>query len=104
MQEINWNIFKAKFNGKEQSSFEWLCFLLFCKEFKKHIGISRFKNQAGVETNPININGEKVGWQAKFYDTKLSGHKEDFITTINMAKNRHPEINKIIFYTNQDFG
>lgn len=104
MQEINWNIFKAKFNGKEQSSFEWLCFLLFCKEFKKHIGISRFKNQAGIETNPININGEKVGWQAKFYDTKLSGHKEDFITTINMAINRHPEINKIIFYTNQDFG
>lgn len=104
MQEINWNIFKAKFSGKEQSSFEWLCFLLFCKEFKKHIGISRYKNQAGVETNPININGEKVGWQAKFYDTRLSEHKNDFITAINTAKNRHPEINKIIFYTNRDFG
>lgn len=104
MQEIDWNIFKAKFSGQEQISFELLCFLLFCKEFKKHIGVSRYKNQAGIETNPININGETIGWQAKFFDTRLSEHKKDFIETINKAKNRHPEINKIIFYTNRDFG
>ncbi|MFW6130316.1 MAG: AVAST type 4 anti-phage nuclease Avs4, partial [Atribacterota bacterium] len=84
--------------------FEWLCFLLFCKEFKKHIGISRYKNQAGIEANPIESNGKIVGWQAKFYDTRLSDHKNDFITTIDAAKKRHPEINKIIFYINKDFG
>ncbi len=104
MIEINWGIFKAKFNGKEQSSFQWLCYLLFCKEFNQNIGISRYKNHAGIETDPIEINNEKVGWQAKFYDTRLSEHKEDFIASINTAKTRHPEINKIIFYTNQDFG
>ena len=104
MQEINWNIFRAKFNGKEQSTFEWLCYLLFRKEFKKHVGISRYKNQAGVETNPIKINGIWLGWQAKFYDTPLSAHKTDFIESISTAKCRHPEINEIIFYTNKDFG
>lgn len=104
IQNINWNNFKAKFNGKEQDSFEWLCYLLFCKEFKKHIGISRFKNQAGIETNPIEIKGKRVGWQAKYYDTRLSEHKKDIITSINTAKNRHPEIKKIIFYINRDFG
>ncbi|TDJ09138.1 MAG: ATP-binding protein [Deltaproteobacteria bacterium] len=104
LQEINWNNFKAKFNGKEQSSFEWLCYLLFCKEFNKPLGIFRYKNQAGIETNPIESNGHVIGWQAKFYDTRLSEHKEDFIASINTAKNRHPEISKIIFYTNQAFG
>ncbi|MCK5707452.1 MAG: hypothetical protein KAI43_07340 [Candidatus Aureabacteria bacterium] len=75
MQETDWNNFKAKFNGKEQISFEWLCYLLFCKEFNQNIGISRYKNHAGIETNPIKINSEKIGWQAKFYETKLSEHK-----------------------------
>ena len=104
MQEINWNNFRAKFNGKEQKSFEWLCYLLFCNEFKKYKGMPRNKNQAGIETNPVVVEGKNVGWQAKFYDTRLSEHKKDFIESINTTKNRYPEVNKIIFYTNQDFG
>jgi len=102
--EINWNIFKAKFNEKEQKFFEWLCYLLFCKEFSQNIGIPGYKNHAGIETDPIKINGEKIGWQAKFYDTRLSEHKKDFIVSIDTTKVKHPEINKIIFYTNQNFG
>ncbi len=104
MIEINWNIFKAKFNGKEQGSFEWLCYLLFCIEFQKPCGISRYRNQAGIETNPIEINGKNIGWQAKFFYTRLSEHKNDFINSINTTKTKYPEVNKIIFYTNQDFG
>lgn len=104
MQEINWGNFKAKFNRKEQSSFERLCYLLFCSEFNKDIGISRYKNHAGIETDPIEVNGEYIGWQAKFYDTRLSEHKKDFIRSIDTATTRHPKINKIIFYTNQDFS
>jgi len=102
--EINWDIFRAKFHGKEQKSFEWLCYLLFCKEFKQNIGIPGYKNHAGIETSPIEINCEKIGWQAKFYDTRLSEHKKDFIVSIDTTKVKHPEINKIIFYTNQNFG
>lgn len=104
IQEINWGNFKAKFNGKEQNSFEWLCYLLFCKEFDQNIGISRYKNHAGIETDPIKVNGEKIGWQAKFYDTRLSEHKQDFIASIDTTKTKHPDTDKIIFYTNQDFG
>ena len=104
MIEINWKIFEAKFNGKEQTSFEWLCYLLFCKEFDQPKGILRYKNQAGIETNPIDVNSEKVGWQAKFFKTRLSEHKQDFINSIDKAKKTHPEINKIIFYINKDFG
>lgn len=104
MQEINWNIFKAKFNGKEQKSFEWLCYLLFCSEFKKYKGIPRNKNQSGIETHPVVVEGKNIGWQAKFYDTRLSEHEDDLMGTINTTKRDHPEVNKIILYTNQDFG
>jgi len=104
MQEINWNNFRAKFNGKEQSSFERLCYLLFCKEFNQIIGISRYKNHAGIETNPIQANNNIIGWQAKFFDTKLSEHKKDFVSSIDTTVGRHPDVNRIIFYTNQEFG
>ncbi len=103
MQEINWGNFNAKFYGKEQKSFEWLCYLLFCKEFKQSTGIFRYLNQAGIETDPIELNGEWIGWQAKFYTTALSNHKADFIKSIDTTMAKHPETNKIIFYINQDF-
>jgi len=104
MQEINWNNFKAKFNGKEQSSFEWLCYLLFCKEFNKNIGIFRYKNQSGIETNPISKNKDVIGWQAKFYETTLSQNKKDLIEMIAKSKRDYPDITKIIFYTNTEWG
>jgi hypothetical protein len=102
--EINWNNFRAKFNNQEQSAFERLCYLLFCKEHGKDTGIFRFKNHAGVETNPIESNGEIIGWQAKFYGTPLSQHTAEFNQSIDTSKARHPSITKLVFYTNQDFG
>jgi len=102
--EINWNNFRAKFNNREQPAFERLCYLLFCKEFNKDIGIFRFKNHAGSETDPIEKDGQVIGWQAKYYGTRLSEHKNDFTDSIDTTKTRHPTVNKIIFYTNQEFG
>lgn len=102
--DINWNNFKAKFNNHEQTAFERLCYLLFCKEHGKDTGLFRFKNQAGIETNPIEINGVIIGWQAKFYGTPLSQHTAEFIQSIDTTKARYPTVTKIIFYTNQDFG
>ena len=104
IQEANWNNFKAKFNGKEQKSFEWLCYLLFCKEFKKNTGISRYKNQAGIETEPIEHNGQIIGPQAKFYGTKISENKDDIKNSIGTAKRKNGNLNKIIFYINQEFS
>lgn len=104
MEEVNWNNFKAKFHDYEQMAFERLCYLLFCKEYGKDTGIFRFKNHAGIETDPIEKDGQVIGWQAKFYDTRLSEHKDELIQSIDTTLARHPEVNKIIFYTNQEFG
>jgi hypothetical protein len=100
----NWNNFQAKFNDNPQRYFEWFCYLLFCQEFKKPAGIFRYKNQSGVETNPISTGGKVIGWQAKFYTTKLSDNKAELIGMITKSKRDYPNITNIIFYTNQEWG
>ncbi|HWO95639.1 MAG TPA: AVAST type 4 anti-phage nuclease Avs4 [Bacillus sp. (in: firmicutes)] len=104
MIKPNWNIFKAKFSENPQNNFEWLCYLLFCVEFGKEFGIFRYKNQSGIETNPVYVDKEVIGWQAKFYETTLSDHKGDLIITLIKSKRDYSDLTKIIFYTNQEWG
>jgi adenylate kinase len=104
MIKPNWEIFRAKFSENPQSNFEWFCYLLFSSEFNRPFGIFRYKNQSAIETDPIEIDGQFIGWQAKFYDSTLSNHKEDLIDTIDRAKRDYPKISKIVIYTNQEWG
>lgn len=104
MQDINWGNFRAKFNGKEEKSFEWLSYLLFCDEFHKSTGIFRYKNQPGIETEHILVNGEWVGFQAKFYDAKISENASDIKESIRIAKAHNPKLQRILFYINQEFS
>jgi len=104
MIKPNWKIFRAKFSENPQDNFEWFCYLLFCKEFDQPHGIFRYKNQSAIETNPINVGDESIGWQAKFYDTPLSNHKDDFTNALEKAKRDYSEITKVLFYTNQEWG
>ena len=104
MIKPDWDIFKAKFSENPQDNFEWLCYLLFCKEFNKLQGVSGYENQRHIETDPIRKDNETIGWQAKFYQTPLSDNKADIIKFIGKAKNDYPNITKIIFYTNKNWG
>ncbi|EPN9321303.1 hypothetical protein ACT4T3_002663 [Acinetobacter baumannii] len=104
MIKPDWNIFKAKFSENPQNSFEWLVYSLCCQEFKLLTGILRFKNQRGIETELIQYNEEYIGWQAKFYDTSLSSHKSDFIKMIDNTKLSHPNITRLIVFTNAEWG
>jgi hypothetical protein len=104
MQEVNWGNFRAKFNGKEQKTFEWLCSLLFYDEFGKHYGIFRYKNQPGIETEPILVNGEWIGFQAKFYEAKISDNVVEIKKSIQIAKTDNPNLQRVLFYLNQEFS
>ena len=104
MIKPNWHNFRAKFNDNPQTNFEWFCYLLFCHEFKIPAGIFRYKNHSGIETNPITKDDEVIGWQAKFYDTKLSDNKSELIGMIAKSKRDYSNLTKIIFYTNQEWG
>ena len=104
MQEVNWGAFRAKFSGKEQVTFEWFCYLLFCIEHGLAYGIARYENHAGIENDPVQVGIDWVGWQAKFYDTPPSQHESELRGAITTAKSRHPELTKVVFYLNRDFG
>lgn len=104
MIQPNWNIFKAKFSDNPQDNFEWLCYVLFCKEYDKPNGVFRYKNQSGIETNPIQIGSEVIGFQSKFYEGSLSSHGSDLVDTLEKSKSNYPTITKVILYTNSEFG
>ena len=104
MKELNWNKFKAKFNGKEEKSFESLSYLLFCREFGQPNGIFRYFNQTGIETEPVLVNGEWIGFQSKFYETKISENVANLKKSILKAKSKNKNLNKIYFYLNQEFS
>lgn len=100
----NWEIFKAKFSENPQGNFEWFCYLLFCKEFDCPSGIFHYKNQSGIETEPVEKDGRVVGWQAKFYDTALSSKKNEILSTLASIKRDYPKITDVLFYTHKEWG
>jgi len=101
MIKPDWEIFSAKFSSNKELIFEWFSYLLFCREFNLPKGWFGFKNQSGIEKNPIKYNGEIIGFQSKFYSTSLSTHKDELIETLNKVKRDYPELTKLLFYTNQ---
>jgi hypothetical protein len=100
----NWNVFNAKFSENPQNNFEWFCYLLFCKEFNMEYGIFRYKNQSAIETNPIEVDDDKVAWQAKYYESSLSNHRSDLEDTLKKLKRDYPNVNKLYIYSNQEWG
>ena len=100
MYKINWNKFKVK-NEDYRNSFEELAYFLFCRKFKRTSGIFRYKNQAGIETEPILEKKKWVGFQAKWFESKID--KENIKSSIGKAKDKNPKLNRIIFYINQEF-
>lgn len=64
--EANWGNFRMKFNGREQSVFEWLCSLLFYKEHGRSTGALRYFNQPAIEAEPVVVGADVIGFQAKF--------------------------------------
>ena len=104
MKKPDWKIFKAKFSENPQSNFEWLCYLLFCSEYKKYNGIFRYFNQAGIENEPIKYDKKTIGWQAKYYECSLSKRRNDLIKTIEMSKRHYPSLTTLIIYSNASWG
>lgn len=104
MKEINWNIFKAKFNQRESIAFESLSYQLFCAEHSKPCGIFRFKNQTGIETEPIAVKDSVVGFQAKYYEVRLANKKADIIDSLKKAKAKNKELSVLYIYLNKEFS
>lgn len=105
--KISWERFKVK-NEDYRKSFEKLCYFLFCREFGRPDGIRVDYNQVGLETYPVYDPKKKefVGFQAKYFDNKLSdaASVRQIKESIKKAKNKYDKLNRIIIYTHQSFG
>ncbi|MFX4218553.1 AVAST type 4 anti-phage nuclease Avs4 [Aliarcobacter butzleri] len=100
----NWEQFKSKFNDSPTYYFEYFCYLLFCLEYNKSRGVFRYKNQSGIEWNPIEVDGKIIVAQCKFYDTSLGSHKDEIIEMLNTIQKNYKTPCELKFYTNQDWG
>jgi len=93
-----------KYSKNHHDYFEDLAALLFCIEFKLSHGVNRRVNQAGIEADPINCDGQKIAFQAKYYGegVKLSERKADLLKSVREAAREG--VGKLIFYTNKDLS
>ena len=101
---MNWNIFNLKYDKRETWAFEQMSYLLFCAELNNRIGLFRYKNQTGIETEPLEKNGDIYGFQAKYYTVPISGKKSEIIASIRKAKRENSKVSKILFYINKEFA
>jgi hypothetical protein len=101
---INWKAFELKNDKKEQWAFECMSYMLFCAEHNNRIGLFRYKNQAGIETEPIILEGKICGFQSKYYSDSISTNKTDIIDSIKKAKSKNENIDELYFYINKEFS
>ena len=70
---LSWDDFTI--NSKNPTAdFEDLCRIFFKIYYLKdmHYNLCQIKNNPGVETEPVSINGERVGFQAKYFPKNVS--------------------------------
>jgi len=101
---MNWKIFGLKYDRREAWAFEQLSYLLFCAEFGNKIGLFRYKNQTGIETEPIEKDGKYYGFQSKYYTTSIADNKSDIIDSIKKAKSKNKQLDELFFYINQELS
>lgn len=99
----NWDIFKSKFNNDPEYSFEWFSYLLFCREFNLEKGWYGFQNQSAIEKSPITVGNKVIGFQSKFYQSRLNDKKKEIIDTLEKVHRDYPHLTDLIFYTNQSW-
>lgn len=101
---INWKAFEAKYENREQWAFEQMTYFLFCIEINNITGVFRYKNQTGIETEPVEKEGVFYGFQSKYYTTSISQNKNDIIDSIKKAKLKNKPLNVIYFYLNKELS
>lgn len=100
----DWNVFKAKFSANPCDAFEWFNYLLFCRNYDLKEGWFGYKNQSGIEKQPLVLGDKVIGFQSKFYDVPLYSKKDELIKTLNTTKENYPNLTQLIIYTNQLWG
>lgn len=101
---MNWKVFGLKYDKREEWAFEQMSYLLFSAEHNSRIGLFRYKNQTGIETEPLIKGGKTLGFQSKYYTTSITTNKSDIIDSIKKAKAKNKNLDELYFYINQEYS
>lgn len=101
---MNWKVFNLKYDKRETWAFEQISYMLFCADFDNRIGLFRYKNQTGIETEPIEKDGKFYGFQSKYYSTSIADNKDDIIDSIKKAKSKNKQLDELHIYINQELS
>ncbi len=101
MKDINWVEFKRK-NKNPPLAFQDLCYFLFSREFGLSNGVFGYKNQTGIEKEPVKSGSQYIGFQCKFFEHKVDWNS--LKSDIEKAKQKNPKLNTIRLYINLEFS
>lgn len=101
---MNWKVFGLKYDKREDWAFEQMSYLLFCAEHNNRIGLFRYKNQTGIETEPLVMDDKMLGFQSKYYTSSIASNKGDIIDSIKKAKAKNKNLDELYFYINQEYS
>lgn len=102
MKYPSWKDFESKYPDYQEIAFEALARMLFRCRYELGDSLPYFKNHAGNETETIVVDGEEIGFQAKYFDNEINASLIEH--SIKTAHNNHPSQSKMIVYTNLEFG
>ena len=90
IKQAEWNAFKAKYANNPEKALEALCRYLFKAKYGIEDNLPYFKNHPGVETEPISVGEDLIGFQSKFFDTKIEAGK--IISSMQTAASTYPKL------------
>lgn len=102
MKYPSWDSFIGKNSGDKTRTFEALARFLFREKFHLGDSLPYYKNHPGNETDIVEVDGEVVGFQAKYFEGVIDA--QQIKTSVKKAKLNNPKQTKIIIYTNKEFG
>ena len=103
---LNWNAFRYKFDGREQEAFEKLAYALFCRKYGLAGGAPRRFNQWYIETDPVRVGEDYVGFQAKYYvsPTVNDKQRDELSDTVRKAHEKYPKLTVLQIYLANEFS
>lgn len=106
MRQPTWNEFLGKYPNEPKDAFEALSRFLFKTRFGIGDSLPYFYNHPGIETAPVTIGKEVIGFQSKFFTGEAISNSQanDLIDSINTARTKNKDLTTCIVYTNSVFG
>lgn len=105
MRHPSWNEFIGKYPDDPRGAMEALSRFLFRTRYGIGDSLPYFYNHPGIETTPVIVGNEVVGFQSKYFtgETIDDSQADELIKSIETARRHNATLTKIIVYTNSAF-